>query len=152
MSNTDSGPAVPVTPLTDPSGEPVDFGTALTLSLAGGQLLDVRRQEDGDLLRLIGADGQTAVTLLVTPAGPVLRFEGSLRIQATGDLELGAARIALHAQEMLSLSSGGGAQLAVAGDLDLSARVQNITAELGNVNVTANDDVRITGERVRVNC
>jgi len=32
------------------------------------------------------------------------------------------------------------------------ARVQNIKADLGNVNVTANDDVSINGERVRVNC
>ena len=27
-----------------------------------------------------------------------------------------------------------------------------VTADLGNVNVKANDDVRINGERVRVNC
>jgi hypothetical protein len=36
--------------------------------------------------------------------------------------------------------------------LDSQARIQNITAVLGNVNVKANDDVRMNGERVRMNC
>jgi hypothetical protein len=32
------------------------------------------------------------------------------------------------------------------------ARIQNITAELGNVNLQANDDVKIDGERILMNC
>jgi hypothetical protein len=38
------------------------------------------------------------------------------------------------------------------GDLKTEARIQEIRARLGNVNVSANDDVRIDGERVMVNC
>ena len=33
-----------------------------------------------------------------------------------------------------------------------SARAQAITARLGDVSVKANDDVRLNGERVRLNC
>ena len=44
------------------------------------------------------------------------------------------------------------ASLVVAGDLETYARVQHHTATLGNVNIRANDDVRLNGERVRMNC
>ncbi len=32
------------------------------------------------------------------------------------------------------------------------AKIQKITAELGNVELKANDDVRLNGERVKINC
>ena len=45
-----------------------------------------------------------------------------------------------------------GMKLAATGDMQLEARVQDITATQGNVNVKANDDVCLHGERVKVNC
>lgn len=46
----------------------------------------------------------------------------------------------------------GDLKLQVAGDLHSEARVQNVTATLGDVNVRANDDVKMIGERIRMNC
>jgi hypothetical protein len=88
----------------------------------------------------------------LTPAGPVLRFEGSLLLEASGGLAVDAQRVAIHGREGLSLTSGGNARIEIAGDLDSQARIQNITAVLGNVNVKANDDVRMNGERIKMNC
>jgi hypothetical protein len=73
-------------------------------------------------------------------------------LQATGDLAVSAGRLALHGRDGVAITSDGDVTVQTPGDLSTSARSQNITAELGNVNVKANDDVKINGERVLVNC
>jgi hypothetical protein len=82
----------------------------------------------------------------------VLRFEQGLRIEATGALELAGRTLLLSGTENVSIRSGGDATIEAVGDLSSSARIQDIKARLGNVNVKANDDVRVTGERIRLNC
>ncbi len=121
--------------------------------LVADQELTVEDLGTSNLIHLRGREGRTALTIEVTPAGPILRFDGpGLSIQTTGPLTIESERIALHGREGLSLSSGGDAAIRVQGDLELSARVQTIRAELGNVEVHANDDVRFIGERVLLNC
>ena len=61
-------------------------------------------------------------------------------------------RVAIHGRRDVSISSGGDATVEAAGDLETFARAQHHTANLGNVNIRANDDVRLNGERVRMNC
>ncbi|MGD0835583.1 MAG: hypothetical protein ABSB49_02945 [Polyangia bacterium] len=63
-----------------------------------------------------------------------------------------AGQLRLHGRDGVSLSTEGYLKLQVAGDLHSEARVQNVTATLGDVNVRANDDVKMTGERIRMNC
>jgi adhesin HecA-like repeat protein len=123
--------------------------TASTLALAHGQRLAV---DAGNVLRLFAADGQTTLTLLITPGGPVLQFSGGLAIHAEGNLALSGQTLDLHGREGVAISTGGDLRLHAERDLHSVARIQNITADLGNVNVRANDDVRIDGERVMVNC
>jgi hypothetical protein len=123
------------------------------MALVGDQQLVLERRRRDNLLQIIGADGHVTLSLQITPAGAVLRFEGaSLMIQADGDLAVSAKRIAIHGREEVRITSGGDATIGVAGDLETTARIQNITAELGNVNVKANDDVKLNGERILVNC
>ena len=81
-----------------------------------------------------------------------LHLDGSLRLEASGGLAVDAKHVAIHGREGLTLSSGRDANIEVAGDLHSHARIQNLTADLGNVNVKANDDVMLNGERVMVNC
>jgi hypothetical protein len=88
----------------------------------------------------------------ITADGPVLRFEGGLALQTDGPLAIDAEQVTLHGRQGVAISSGGDAWIQVEGDLHSNARIQNITADLGNVNVKANDDVKINGERVKVNC
>jgi uncharacterized protein (DUF2345 family) len=124
-----------------------------TLALAHGQRLSMEQAPAGDVLRLIAADGKTTtLTVLITPAGPVLQFSGGLAIQTQGDIAVSGRQIALHGRESVSISTGGDLDLHAERDLHSTARIQNLTAELGNVNLKANDDVRIDGERVLVNC
>ncbi len=122
------------------------------LDLAGGQKLLVDRTSEGNLLQFLSPGGLVTLTVEVTPSGPVIRFDGGLKIQASGPLELDAARVAIRGAEGVSIESGGDARIAAAGDLDSEARVQNIWARLGNVNLKANDDVKLKGERIRLNC
>jgi hypothetical protein len=119
----------------------------------GDQQLVIEDRERSNLLVLRGPDQQIRLTIEVTEKGPVLRFDGpALEIQTTGPLSINAEMLSLHGRQGLSLSSGGNGEIRVAGDLNASARIQNIRAELGNVNVTANDHVRLVGERVLLNC
>lgn len=124
-----------------------------SLALMGGQRLIVENEASHNLLRIVSPEGMVSLSIRVTPAGPILHFGGTgLMIQADGDLAVKANRIALHGNEGVAITSGGDAFIDVAGDLHSKARIQNITADLGNVNVKANDDVKINGERVLVNC
>lgn len=122
------------------------------LDFAGGQRLLVERGPQEDLLTLVAPTGEVVFSVRLTPSGPVMRFESGLRIEASGALEFAGRSLALSGAEGVSILSGGDASLEVAGDLSTSARAQAITARLGDVSVKANDDVRLNGERVRLNC
>lgn len=122
------------------------------LEFIGGQRLLIERGEIEDQLTLLSPSGETAFSIRITPSGPVLKFETGLRIEAAGNIEFSAKRLKLSGAEGVDIRSGADASIEVAGDLNTTARIQNIKASLGNVNVKANDDVRLTGERVRLNC
>jgi hypothetical protein len=124
-----------------------------TLELIGNQKLVVERCPSNNVLKLISSEGRICLSISLTADGPVLRFDGpSLLLESTGDLAVDARRVAIHGREEVVITSGGDAAICVAGDLNTEARVQNISARLGNVNVKANDDVRLRGERIKLNC
>jgi hypothetical protein len=129
-------------------------GTAevVDLELVGRQHLRIERGAKDDRVTLVARDGRISFSLRVTPEGPVLQFEGGLTIEAGDSLALAGRRVAIRGAESVSIESGGDASVEVAGDLSTTARIQNIRARLGNVNVKANDDVRLRGERIRLNC
>ena len=112
--------------------------------LTGRQRMVVVRRPDGDLVQFLSRQGQMTLSVRLTEQGPVLRFEGaSLVLQAAGSLSIEAedlhfmAALASHSPRMANLA------LRAAGDLTSEARIQNVTATLGNVNVRANDDVKL---------
>lgn len=111
----------------------------------GSHFLHIEPEAGGHVLRLIGPSGAQRLEIAITPDGPVLRLHAGLKIELAGALAINAATVSLHGREGLSLTSGGDACITAAGDL--VAR-----AELGDVSVRANDDVRLDGERVRMNC
>lgn len=124
-----------------------------TLELPGRQVLVVERNPGDATLRILSPEGEARLTISVTEAGPVLHVEGrAVSIQVSGDLAIESEHLALRGRKGLSLESGGDAHLAAAGDLNTEARIQTHRARLGNVNLEANDDVKLTGERIRLNC
>lgn len=108
-------------------------------------------EEDGRLLRLEGADGRTGIRIRITREGPVLEVDGDLALRAGGRLELEGESVAIRARDHLQLSAGGDADVAIKGDLMTRARINQIRAELGDVRISANDDVRLDGERIFMN-
>ncbi|HEY8377051.1 MAG TPA: hypothetical protein VIK91_11205 [Nannocystis sp.] len=135
--------------MSEANGEPA----RTHLELAGQHRIEVRRDAAADTVELIGRDGKVVLAIEITESGPVLRFEGAgLTLRAAGELALQARRLTFQAEEALALQTGGDLDIAAAGDLRSIARAQTITADLGDVRVEANDDVRIDGERVLVNC
>jgi hypothetical protein len=136
-------------PMTQPL-QRVDDSAAQAVALAGpvplgSYALHIERTQDGHLLRLVGPDGGKSLEIALTDQGPVLRLNSNLRMDLSGDLAVEARHVSLHGREGLTLTSGSDAVLAVAGDLSLRA-------ELGDIQVRANDDVRLDGERIRMNC
>ena len=114
------------------------------IPLAHNNTLVVEPGVDGSVLRLYAADGKQTIALRITAAGLELDFVGGLTLRTDGDLSLSARRIDLNATDGMSLTT--------AGELTTTGRSQTIVADLGDVRLKANDDVRLNGERVLVNC
>ena len=91
--------------------------------LVGGQQLRVERGGDADVITLVAPGGQIELTLVVTPAGPVLRYERGPKIEASGELELSGRKVAIRGESGVTIESGGDAAISVAGDLSSSARI-----------------------------
>jgi hypothetical protein len=102
----------------------------------GGYQLLVERTETGAVLRVVGGDGTQPLELALTPAGPVLRLRAGLAIAVEGELALTADQMSLHARGALRLTSDERVDIRSGGD----------------VAVQANDDVKLNGERIELNC
>lgn len=127
--------------------------TSSSIELVADQRLLVRRGPEGDLLTLVGADGGITLTIRVTPDGPVAELRGgAVGLRVDGSLAIEAERLALRGREEVIISSDGGIRMDAGGDLLSEARGHRIDARLGNVDIRANDDVTLDGERVKMNC
>lgn len=133
------------------------------IQLSGNQTLVIDRhspREKPDVLtpgeeclRLLGADGATSLTIRLTAAGPVVELSGaSLTLKVDGDLALAARRLMLHGAEEVAISSDADFRMVAGGSLVTQGRRQEVTATHGDVKVYANDDVKMDGERIRMNC
>jgi hypothetical protein len=123
------------------------------LELMRDQQLLIQRNPASDLIQLVACNGQANLSVHVTKEGSVLRLEGAgLTIETSGALSINAARVAIHGRDGVVISSGANAEIKAASELTTHAQTQNINAELGNINIRANDDVKLDGERIRMNC
>jgi hypothetical protein len=116
------------------------------LPLPARQQLVVERTGETCLLKIVGAEGSVRLSIEVGASGSVIHLAGQgLALQVDGDLALEAERLSLHGRSGLALSTGGDLQL----DADATL---NITSRLEDVNVKANDVVRLKGELIKLNC
>ena len=118
----------------------------------GGYELVLERTAGGGALRVIDGDGAQPVEIEVTPAGPVLRLRSGLSISVEGALDLAADRLSLHARRAMLLTSDGSLDVRAGGDLTSEAAAHALIARLGDVALRANDDVKLNGERIELNC
>ncbi|MRG96356.1 hypothetical protein [Polyangium spumosum] len=123
-----------------------------SLTLVGGHALTVERNPQNNVLRVVGPNGAVGVSITITPQAITVSLAGAdLLLETTGKLAVRADELSLHGERGVSVTTGGDAVLRAEGDLHSEARIQNIQATLGNVNVRANDDVQLDGERIRLN-
>ena len=123
-----------------------------SLELAGHQTLVVENDSRGSVLRIVDPRGRVTLRVEVTEDGPVLCFDSGLQVRAEGNMDFEAQRVTIRGREGVSIKSGADVNIRAAGDLHSEARIQTVRARLGNVNLHANDDVKLRGERIRLNC
>lgn len=131
-----------------------------SLQFASGRKLDVVEDGPDELLHVRAPDGQLVLSIRLTDEGPVLSL-------AAVSLELAARKHISLASETLAIRTSGDATVDVGGSLHERtrgnairevgkaaierAREVKIEAAPGGVVVKANDDVAITGERIKLN-
>ena len=137
---------------TDQTIAPAAPSGVQTIPVGHGHVLELEQGPGDNVLRILTPDGKAGLSITIGPDG--IRVDvrgGDLSLHAEGALSIDADRLALRGRSGVSIESDGDASLKVAGDLHSEARIQNIRARLGNVNVQANDDVKLNGERIRLN-
>jgi uncharacterized protein (DUF2345 family) len=123
-----------------------------TIALAGKHVLEIVRNGEQNVLHLLAPDRSAGLSITITAQGISLRVAGAdVVLQTTGKLAIDAEELSLHGRRGVAITTDGDATIRAQGDLSSEARIQNIRARLGNVNVTANDDVKLSGERIKLN-
>ena len=99
--------------------------------------------------------------MVLTENGPRLRFKAAdLALEADGKVQVDCNEFRVRASSGIvyetagdkAESVGGNAVTVVQGDARTAGRTVGIQAIRGDVRVKANDDVKLTGERVLLNC
>ena len=110
--------------------------SASRLVAASGRAIEVTQDEAGEVLTVRSPEGACVLTVLLTDAGPVLRFEAAaLQIATTKSVEVSCEDFRVAARN----------------ELHLVGKDVGIRAVLGGVTVRADDDVAIDGEQVLLN-
>lgn len=136
----------------DPTARREDAPPTETISLTGKHVLELIRTDEGDVLHVLTPDRSAGISITVNAQGISLHVAGAdVVLRSTGKLAIDAEELSLHGRKGVALTTGGDATVRAEGDLSSEARIQNIRARLGNVNLTANDDVKLIGERIRLN-
>lgn len=131
-----------------------------TAVLRSGYSVAIQQQPGGDTLAVHSPDGELCVSISLTPEGPRVELRAcSLNIAAEGDLRLAANRLTIEAASDLAVRAGGDLSHEAAGDVRVAAQGsfrsaafdQHHEATTGNLELEANDDVSLEGERIRLN-
>ena len=112
-------------------------------------------------LELFDKNGMLQMTIDVKEKGLMIQVNAaSINLNATEELNLSGKKINITAAEQVNIKTKGNlvqqvdkdALMEVGGTNKMLAMVQKITATLGDVSIKANDDVKLNGERVKMNC
>lgn len=116
------------------------------LPLAHGQSLRIASADgDAQRLQIVSPNGHCSLEIQITETGPVLRLVGAeVTLSVEGKLQIEADDLKLRGRDAVTISSDG--------EIRSQGRSQLLESQRGDVRLQANDDVRLQGERVRVNC
>jgi hypothetical protein len=119
-----------------------------------GYTVRLRRADQGpdEVLELITPDGPLCLTIRLAKAGPAVEIHGAeLHLRAEQRLRLEGEHVELLAHSRLELRSEGSIEQRAAGPVRSTAFEHAIDSTHGEIRLTANDDVAVEGERIRLN-
>ena len=128
--------------------------------LPSGRAIEVQSTPDMDVLRFRAPSGECVLTIHLTDAGPVVRVAAeALEVRAAKRLSLDCEEFHFRASKTAAIDVGGdllervdGSVHRVArGDAIMEAQHARVETRPGGIELRANDDVRVTGERVLLN-
>ena len=105
--------------------------------------------------------GEVELEIRMTERGPLLRFRAAdVELEATRDVKVSCNDFHVKAEGAIVEEAGGdlrqrirgSADVKVRGRMTLAARETRVQAKRGNVQIEANDDVEILGEKIKLNC
>ncbi|WP_437690664.1 hypothetical protein [Sorangium sp. So ce176] len=133
---------------------------ARVVPLASGRSIEIAEEGAEERIHIRAAAGQLLVSIRLTDEGPVLSLSGaSLEIAAAKTLSLSCDTLRIQAAQDAAVEVGGSLHERVRGSVvreagrsaRTTAREVMLEASPGGVEIRANDDVDIVGERVRLN-
>jgi hypothetical protein len=146
----------------EPAAPPLEELRVRRPALDSGRTLEVEPAGDGtDRVTVRAPDGRVELEVVLTERGPVLRFRAAeIALESQGALALRCQELDVHARGGIRQVAGGDleqvvlgdAEMHVSGDLVSTARSARLESKRGDVRIRANDDVRLNGERVKLNC
>jgi uncharacterized protein (DUF2345 family) len=132
------------------------------LALASGRVVEARAEGPGeDRVTIKSATGEVELEVRMTPAGPVLRFRAAdVELAATRQVSVNCESFHVRAEKEIVEETGGDLRQKIGGSADVKVRRRlttaageaRLVAKRGNVQIEANDDVELLGERVKLNC
>lgn len=142
--------------------EVAETSRAQSLELPSGRVVEARPEAAGeDRITIRGKDGMVELEVRMTEHGPVLRFRAAdVELESTGEVRVDCERFHVRAEKEIFEETGGHLRQRIAGNASVWVRGQHSTkagearleAKRGSVQIEANDDVQLLGERIKMNC
>ncbi|PIE66989.1 MAG: hypothetical protein CSA23_06265 [Deltaproteobacteria bacterium] len=123
------------------------------VTLVAKQKLMIEDHQASNVLKILDSNGKISLSIQITEDGPVLKLGGgALTITTEGNLAIDAESVSIHGRKEMALTTEGNFHIEASGGIHSKAQAQLITADLGDIDIKANDDVKLDGERIRLNC
>lgn len=144
-TETEGDPAPPPAPDAAEPGREASEARRRVVRLRSGRSVEVEEGDDGESLAVRAPDGRIELSVRLTDRGPVLSLRAArLVLEGEHAVDVECEDFRVRARNALDLSAGGDARVEGHGVLLESRRA--------DVSLQANDDVRLDGERVLLNC
>lgn len=149
-----------VVPLSAAKPDPDEQPGVIRLELGSGRSVEIDERGPSEQLTVRSAQGRLELRVRLTADGPVLDVEAvGLTLRSAGEVAVDCERFVVRTREDVAIEAGGSISARAAGDLDVDvagesthkALAVRVESKLGNVELEANDDVIVRGERIRLN-
>jgi hypothetical protein len=129
------------------------------LTSASGYQIRAIADVDHELVTVTAPDGRLCLSIALGADGPVVEVRAqSLRFASQGLLRLDCERLEINAARETALRTGaltqvvaGEVRTRAGGAVDVEAHSHRLRSRLGDIQLSANDDVSLDGERVLLN-